>query len=266
MPEFLSGCVGACLGRGDSAREQSVAGRAKGRDWFEETTSAGQDNAAHRLIVIPASLFGVAAQRRRYDHMPFVHPHALAFLSQPHTRGGRHSDCRARPQGHCRTLAQASGLPPDHPRSPARDPARAGAVPLAVRLPVGRMWAAMPIERRHRFHHCIPRVLPHGIHGPLHERTGWAVWAVGILRLARLRREVAGRAPRRSRTLRLAVSPLLGRSRSNGHLETRGHCRLRGPNLAPSTVRSRCEGRAPGRPVQRVAPRYRTRRPDPPIP
>ncbi len=99
MPEFLSGCVGACLGRGDSAREQSVAGRAEGRDWFEETTSAGQDNAAHRLIVIPASLFGVAAQRRRYDHMPFVHPHALAFLSQPHTRGGRHSDCRARPQG-----------------------------------------------------------------------------------------------------------------------------------------------------------------------
>ena len=87
MPEFLSRCVGPCLGSGDSARKQSVAGWAEGRDWFEEATSARQDHAACCLIVIPASLLRVATQRRRYDHMPLVHPHRPAFLSQPHTRG-----------------------------------------------------------------------------------------------------------------------------------------------------------------------------------
>ena len=41
----------------------------------------------------------------------------------------------------------------------------------------GRVWAVMPVERHHWSHHRIPRVLPHGGHGPLHklihERTGW---------------------------------------------------------------------------------------------
>lgn len=89
MPEFASGCVRASLGKGHLASQQSVAGGAKGRRWFQKAASTGQDKAARRMIVVPAALFGIASQRCRYDEIPFVRPHGTtcpSVVSQPVTR------------------------------------------------------------------------------------------------------------------------------------------------------------------------------------